>query len=120
MTNEQHIEKVSTILKSGISREHSNRGDLETLIREQVKGVEVTNTVKQFSRIWINTEQCFENILITAWRFYIGGHKPAQKKLKGRKDRILKFENILHYQKIIVSLYETDRLMKEIDIIKIV
>ena len=43
MTIEQYIEKVSTRLKSGISREHSYRGDLETLIRELVKGVEITN-----------------------------------------------------------------------------
>jgi len=43
MTIEQYIEKVSTRLKSGISREHSYRGDLETLIRKLVKGVEITN-----------------------------------------------------------------------------
>ncbi len=43
MTIEQYIDKVSTRLKSGISREHSYRGDLETLIRELVKGVEITN-----------------------------------------------------------------------------
>ena len=29
--------------------------------------------------------------------------------------RTLNFEDILHYQKIIVALTETDRLMKEID-----
>ncbi len=34
---------------------------------------------------------------------------------KARKDRKLEFEDILHYQKIIVALFETDRLMKEID-----
>ncbi|MBT3208778.1 MAG: DNA methyltransferase, partial [Bacteroidetes bacterium] len=43
MTIEQYIKKISTRLKSGISREHSYRGDLETLIRELVKGVEITN-----------------------------------------------------------------------------
>jgi len=40
---EKYIEKVNTRLKSGISREHSYRGDLETLIRELVKNVEITN-----------------------------------------------------------------------------
>lgn len=50
---------------------------------------------------------------------YIGGYQPAQKWLKDRKDRILDFEDILHYQKIIVALSETDRLMKEIDKIEI-
>lgn len=43
MTIDQYIEKVSTRLKSGISREHSYCGDLETLIMELVKGVEITN-----------------------------------------------------------------------------
>ncbi|MEX2513325.1 MAG: hypothetical protein WD398_10510 [Cyclobacteriaceae bacterium] len=31
------------------------------------------------------------------------------------KGRNLEFDDILHYQKIIVALTETDRLMKEID-----
>jgi hypothetical protein len=44
---------------------------------------------------------------------FIGGYQPAQKWLKDRKDRQLKFEDILHYQKIIVALTETDRLMSE-------
>ena len=52
---------------------------------------------------------------LIAWEFYIGGYQPAQKWLKDRKDRTLDFDDILHYQKIIVALSETDRLMKEID-----
>lgn len=51
----------------------------------------------------------------SAWEFYIGGYQPAQKWLKDRKDGKLDFEDILHYQKIIVTLWETDRLMKKID-----
>ena len=31
------------------------------------------------------------------------------------KERTLAYDDILHYQKIIVALSETDRLMKEID-----
>ncbi|MCX6580919.1 MAG: hypothetical protein NT166_12145 [Candidatus Aminicenantes bacterium] len=53
------------------------------------------------------------------WEFYIGGYQPAQKWLKDRKDRELSFEDILHYQKIIVALFETDRLMKAINEIEI-
>ena len=66
-------------------------------------------------RIWINDEQYFDNIPLVAWEFYIGGYQPAQKWLKDRKERTLEFDDILHYQKIIVALSETDRLMKEID-----
>ena len=43
MTVEQYIEKINTRFKSGISREHSYRADLEFLIRKLVKGVEITN-----------------------------------------------------------------------------
>jgi hypothetical protein len=39
--------------------------------------------------------------------------------LKDRKERTLEFDDILHYQKIIVALSETDRLMKAIDKIEI-
>ena len=35
--------------------------------------------------------------------------------LKDRKDRELSFEDILHYQKMIVALFKTDRIMNEID-----
>lgn len=66
-------------------------------------------------KVFINDTQYFDNVPQTAWEFYIGGYQPAQKWLKDRKDRKLEFDDILHYQKIIVALSETDRLMKEID-----
>ena len=79
------------------------------------KDWEIIDNDKQLGRIWINESKYFENIPITAWEFYIGGYQPAQKWLKDRKEKELKFEDILHYQKIIVALTETDRIMKEID-----
>ena len=69
--------------------------------------------------VYINDTQYFSNVPEVAWNFYIGGYQPAQKWLKDRKDRKLEFDDILHYQKIIVALSETDRLMKEIDTIEI-
>ncbi|MEA3451123.1 MAG: type ISP restriction/modification enzyme, partial [Bacteroidota bacterium] len=78
-----------------------------------------TLTEQAVGRIWINETQYFENIPLTAWEFFIGGYQPAQKWLKDRKGRTLNFDDILHYQKIIVVLSETDRLMKEIDKIEI-
>jgi predicted helicase len=71
-------------------------------------------------KVYINESQYFENVPQVAWEFYIGGYQPAQKWLKDRKDRELSFEDILHYQKIIVALTETDRLMKEIDVVGVV
>lgn len=82
-------------------------------------GFELTNLEEKTGKVWINDEQYFDNVPEIAWEFYIGGYQPAQKWLKDRKGRKLKFEDLLHYQKIIVALTETDRLMKEIDNIKI-
>ena len=39
----QYLTQLNTRFKSGISREHSYRTDLESLIRELVQGVEITN-----------------------------------------------------------------------------
>ena len=71
----------------------------------------------QDGKVYINDTQYFDNVPEVAWEFYIGGYQPAQKWLKDRKDRKLEFDDILHYQKIIAALSETDRLMKEIDAI---
>jgi len=66
-------------------------------------------------KVFINPEQYFGNVPEVAWNFYIGGYQPARKWLKDRKKRIIKNEDIEHYQKIIVALVETNRIMKEID-----
>ena len=68
-------------------------------------------------RVWINDQQYFEGVPLLAWEFYIGGYQPAQKWLKDRVGRTLDFEDILHYQQIIVSLKETARMMKEVDLV---
>jgi predicted helicase len=73
----------------------------------------------KLGKVYINDEQYFDKVPLVAWEFYIGGYQPAQKWLKDRKERTLEFDDILHYQKIIVALTETDRLMKEIDKIEI-
>ncbi|WP_428235489.1 type ISP restriction/modification enzyme [Gracilimonas sp.] len=70
---------------------------------------------ESIGKVWINNEQYFGNVPTKAWEFYIGGYQPAEKWLKDRRDRELSIEEIQHYQKIIVALMETDRLMQEID-----
>lgn len=79
----------------------------------------VGKPIYKSGNVYINETQYFANVPETAWNFYIGGYQPAQKWLKDRKDRTLDFEDILHYQKIIVALSETDRLMREIDKLEI-
>ena len=84
------------------------------------EGSNVVGKIKyEDGKVRINEQQYFDNVPQIAWEFFIGGYQPAQKWLKDRKNRELSFEDILHYQKIIVALFETDRLMKAIDEIEI-
>ena len=80
---------------------------------------EVVKLKYENKKVFINDEQYFDKVPQVAWEFYIGGYLPAQKWLKDRKGRALSYDDIIHYQKIIVALTETDRLMKEIDKIKV-
>jgi len=66
-------------------------------------------------RVYINKTQYFEGVPPEVWEFHIGGYQVCQKWLKDRKGRILTYDDLTHYQKVIVSLKETIRLMAEID-----
>ncbi|MDR1337484.1 MAG: N-6 DNA methylase [Rickettsiales bacterium] len=74
----------------------------------------VEKVVRDGNRVYINKTQYFDNVPDTAWEFFIGGYQPAQKWLKDRRGRTLSFEDVIHYQKIIAILLETDNIMKEI------
>jgi predicted helicase len=65
--------------------------------------------------IWINTEQRFEGVPENVWKFHIGGYQVCEKWLKDRKGRTLSDEDIKHYQRIVLALNETIRIMAEID-----
>lgn len=79
----------------------------------------VSKPTYKSGKVYINDSQYFDHVPAIAWEFYIGGYQPAQKWLKDRKNRQLEFEDVQHYQKIIVALTETDRLMQAIDLIEI-
>lgn len=57
----------------------------------------------------------FRGVPEEVWNFRIGGYQVCQKWLKDRKGRTLSEDDIVHYQKIVVALMETIRLMGEID-----
>ena len=76
---------------------------------------QLTDFKNRTGKVNINQTQYFEDVPEIAWNFYIGGYRPAQKWLKDRKGRTLDHNDILHYQKVIVVLVETDRIMREID-----
>ena len=65
-------------------------------------------------KVWINDSQYFANVPESAWNFYIGGYQPARKWLKDRKGQTLEHKDILHYQRIIAVLVQTEQTMKTI------
>ncbi|WKZ64874.1 MAG: DNA methyltransferase [Flavobacteriales bacterium] len=74
----------------------------------------------QLGRVWINDLQYFADVPEVAWNFYIGGYQPAQKWLKDRVGRQLTFDDIRHYQRMIVALTETGKCMEEVDTVGVV
>ncbi|KAF0109801.1 MAG: N-6 DNA methylase [Chloroflexi bacterium] len=68
-------------------------------------------------RVWINPRQYFGGVPEEVWNFKIGGYQVCDKWLKDRKGRVLSGEDISHYQRVVVSLKETIRLMAEIDMV---
>jgi hypothetical protein len=85
------------------------------LVSYPIGGDNVAGKIRYESgKVWINDAQYFEGVPESAWLFYIGGYQPAQKWLKDRRGRALGYEDIRHYQRIIVALVETERLMGEI------
>lgn len=86
-----------------------------------VAGDNVVENVKYVDeKVFINATQYFGGVPESVWNHPIGGYMPAQKWLKDRKGRTLTNDDIMHYQRMIVALSETVRVMEEVDkIIKI-
>ncbi len=71
--------------------------------------------VPDMGKVHINKDQYFEGIQPNIWDFRIGGYQVFEKWLKYRRERNLSYDDVRHYQKIVVALRETIRLMKQID-----
>ncbi len=67
------------------------------------------------NRVYINNDQYFEGVPEEVWEFRVGGYQVLDKWLKDRRGRTLSWEDTQHYQKVVVALSETRRLMTEID-----
>jgi hypothetical protein len=65
----------------------------------------------------INKTQYFEGIPEAVYNFHIGGYPVCEKWLKDRKGRTLTEAEIAHYQKVVVALNETIKIMEEIDVV---
>lgn len=80
--------------------------------------------------VWLNAEKTdaragqraikpgtigFGGVSEEVWDFRIGSYQVCYKWLKDRRGRRLSHEDIVHYQRIVVALSETIRIMSEID-----
>ncbi len=66
-------------------------------------------------RVHINNAQYFEGAPEETWGFRVGGYQVLDKWLKDRKGRSLSAADVRHYQRVVVALTETRRIMREID-----
>jgi hypothetical protein len=62
-----------------------------------------------------NAPGTFEGVPEAVWNLHIGGYQACHKWLKDRKGRTLSQDDVTHYQRIIVAISETIRIMGEID-----
>jgi hypothetical protein len=65
--------------------------------------------------VHINKSQYFGGVPQEIWEFHIGGYQVLHKWLKDRRGRKLSLDDKEHYQKIVVALSETIRIMAAID-----
>lgn len=77
------------------------------------------NTVENISyndnKIFINKAQYFRGVSKDAWNFWVGAYQPLQKWLKDRKNQSLNYNDIVHYQSMIIAITRTLEIMKRID-----
>jgi len=71
--------------------------------------------VLEAGRVYINKSQYFEGVPPEVWEFQVGGYQVCDKWLKDRRGRQLSYDDLTAYQKMIVALKETIRLMEEVD-----
>lgn len=118
MTTKDYLEIVSKRFESGISREHSYRGDLETLIRNLTNGIEITNEPA-------NVTDCGNpDYVITKGKIPIGyieakdiGKDLNSKTFKEQFDRYKKgLDNLMITDYIWFQFFENGELVHEIKI----
>ena len=88
------------------------------IARFQGKGnnrVEKPKYDEKAEMVYINKEQYFEGISGEVWNYQIGGYQVCDKWLKDRKERVLAFEDIQNYCKIVTAIQKTIEIQKGID-----
>jgi hypothetical protein len=67
--------------------------------------------------VWLDKAQtvALKGVPEAAWNSHIGGHQVCKKWLTDRTGLTLTKDDLTHYQKVVVALAETIRVMKAID-----
>ncbi len=73
------------------------------------------NFVENENKLYINKQQYFDKITDEIWNYKIGNYKVLQKYLKYRNQTKLKFDEIKHIKKVIISMKRTIKIQKAID-----
>ena len=101
---------------------HLMEGQIPLITRFPVAGSNLVEQVRysepakaEPGRVWINKTQYVEGVTPEVWAFHVGGYQVCEKWLKDRKGRLLSFDDLSHYQRVVATLAETLRVMGEID-----
>lgn len=112
----RRLHLLESISADSLITSYPEDGDNVITRKITAKDWDMYDSSGELGRVWINDSQYVDQVPLVAWGFYIGGYQPAQKWLKDRHGRKLSVDDLVHYQKIIVALAETDRIMKAIDV----
>lgn len=80
-----------------------------------VEKIEWQDETAETGKVKINASQFFGKVPRRAWEFFVGGYQPLQKYLKDRKGKVLSAAEIVHWQRIVAVLVETERIMREME-----
>ncbi len=109
------VEKGQRLADLHLLRQAGNIGERPKFNPPNSDEVQRVRYDDENQRVYINKKQYFSGIEPEVWEFHIGGYQVCQKWLKDRKGRQLSYDDITHYQKIVLALRETISLMEEID-----
>jgi len=116
---QQYLATVEANLKAGDATEHSYLPAFKQLLDDFISGLphSGSNEVEKlrYADVWFSADQCFSGIEEAGWNFQIVGYQVLAKWLKDWKRRTLSFDEIEHYQKVVVAIHETRHLMHNID-----
>jgi predicted helicase len=87
-------------------------GEQEFALRNSVS---IAGRVQRSGRVHINPTQYFDGVPQDGWEFYVGGYQVLDKWLKDRRGRQLSYDDLTHYQRVVVALQRTMELMAAID-----